>query len=79
MVDDLKKFIHENKVIFGIRQNMKNSKKIDKVFVPIDAREETIEALKGKNIAIDFVDMPKQEISDKLELNFFCEVFGVKK
>lgn len=79
MVSELKKFVDAGKVLFGIKQSVKNSGKIKRVYLPNDAREETIRTLKEKKIEFDFLDIPKKEVSQKLDLDFLCEVFSLRK
>lgn len=79
MVIELKKSIDAGKVFFGIKQNMKNINKIEKVFLTMDAREEVVKIFEDKAIDFEFLDIPKEEAAEKLELGFFCEVFGVRK
>jgi len=79
MVTELKKFVDANKVFFGINQSLKNANKLNRVCLPSDVRDDTIDMLKSKKIKFDVVDLSKEEISERLELDFYCEVFGLKK
>lgn len=79
MVVELKKHVDAGKVFFGIKENVKNHAKIKKAFLVNDARKETLKMLEEKKIEYDFLDVSKREVSEKLELGFLCEVFGLKK
>jgi ribosomal protein L7Ae-like RNA K-turn-binding protein len=79
MVSELKKSIDANKTFFGIRECTKNVKKLDKVIVSADARTSTIEELKKHGAVVEITDFNKVELADKLEIDFLCEVFGVRK
>ncbi len=79
MIDELKKSIREGNVFFGAKENIKNLKNIQRIVLPSDAREETIRMLKEKEMNIDFLEISRKEASQKLELDFLCEVFGLGK
>ena len=79
MVHELKKGIEEGKIFFGIKQSLRNSNNLDKAKVSSDCRLEIIDALRKKNIEIEQMNFSKEELSNRLELNFQCEVFGIKK
>ncbi|NCN99282.1 hypothetical protein COU62_01305 [Candidatus Pacearchaeota archaeon CG10_big_fil_rev_8_21_14_0_10_35_219] len=79
MVIELKKSINNGKVYFGVKQMVKNSKKIDLVFVPSDVRQETLEVLRKNKMDFDVLDVSKEEAAQKLELDFLCEVFSLGK
>lgn len=79
MVQDLKKRIDAGEVFFGIKQSVKNSKDLEKVIISNDCRADIIEKLKTCNVDLEVLEISKNEVSEKLELNFRCEVFGVKK
>ncbi|NCO11195.1 hypothetical protein CO038_00495 [Candidatus Pacearchaeota archaeon CG_4_9_14_0_2_um_filter_39_13] len=79
MVVELKKSIDAGKVFFGIRQSLKNSGRLKRTYIPSDAREETIEMLKKNKIEFDVLEVSKEEAAQKLELDFLCEVFGMRK
>ncbi|RMD45788.1 hypothetical protein D6829_01330 [Candidatus Pacearchaeota archaeon] len=63
-------------VYFGIRQTLKNAKKVKKVFVVKDVREETVRKLKEAGFSVDFLK-PKSEVSKELGIGFECEVFSI--
>lgn len=79
MVTEIKKSITSGKVFFGIKQSLKNSGRIKKIYLPADAREDTIKILKDKKMEIELLDISKEEAAQKLELDFLCEVFGMRK
>ncbi len=79
MVSDLSEFVKTQKVVFGARETTKHAKKLARVFVASDCRNEIVDMFKQKGLQVDFLDMPKDELMDKLALDFKCEVFGVKK
>lgn len=79
MVSALHSFIKADKVIFGSRECVKHAKKLQKVFVAQDIRAHILADLEKSGVDIERLDANKQEITDKLALDFFCEAFGVKK
>ena len=79
MVSALHSFIKADKVVFGTRECVKHAKKLQKVFVPYDVRAHILADLEKSGVDIEKLDVSKQEITDKLALDFFCEAFGVKK
>ena len=79
MVHELKKAIEEKKVLFGIKEIMKNTKNLEKVFVAADCRNEIIGILENNKIIMEPLDFSKDELASKLTLDFKCEVFGLKK
>lgn len=75
---EIKDSIEKESVLFGIRQSLKNSKKLTNVFIAKDTRDETVEKLESANI--EFVVLKsKEEISKELNLDFECEVFSLVK
>ena len=79
MVHELKKNIESSKVFFGIKQSLKNSKTLEKAIVAADCRDEIINLLEDNKIDVEFMEFSKEELSNKLGLEFKCEVFGLKK
>ncbi|MFA4960625.1 MAG: hypothetical protein WC548_03075 [Candidatus Pacearchaeota archaeon] len=76
-IKEIKEAIEKKKIYFGIRQAIKNAKKISNVFIAKDTRNETIEKL--EKAGIEFVVLkPKADISRELNLDFECEVFSIK-
>ena len=79
MISELKKRIESGKVFLGMRESLRNMNNLDKAIVAADCRKESIKILESKNIKIESFDMRKDEMASKLELEFECEVFGVRK
>ena len=78
MVSELREFIDEEKVLFGMRQCLKNDKKLSQIFVALDTRPEMLSKLNEKKFKVEQIEQSKREIAEKLELGFLCEVFGLK-
>lgn len=75
-IKDIKEAIEKEKVFFGVKQAIKNKKKISNVFVAKDVREETIDKL--EKAGIEFVVLkPKEELKRELNMDFGCEVFSI--
>jgi ribosomal protein L7Ae-like RNA K-turn-binding protein len=75
-VKEIKEAMEKGKVLFGIKQAIKNKKKISNVFVAKDIREEVIEKLEKDGI--EFVVLKsKRELGKELNLDFDCEVFSI--
>tara|TARA_B100000315_G_C14108010_1_gene376815 strand:- start:201 stop:467 length:267 start_codon:yes stop_codon:yes gene_type:complete len=73
---EIKDSIETESVLFGIRQSLKNAKKLSNVFIAKDTRDETVEKLESAKI--EFVVLKsKEEISKELNLDFECEVFSL--
>lgn len=79
MVTELQKHIDSEMVLFGLRESLKNSKKISKLFVAKDARQNIMRQLNEKNMDVEVLSLNKRELNDKLALGFECEVFGIKR
>lgn len=77
-VKELKEAIDKGKVFFGVKQALKNSKKVSNVFVAKDIRDETVQKL--ENAGVEFVVLKsKDDLARELNLDFDCEVFSIKK
>jgi|TARA_B100000315_G_scaffold249453_1_gene280688 hypothetical protein len=76
---ELKKSFEANKLFFGVRETLRNSAKLNKVLVPSDCRTETINLLNENKIDFESVEKTGEEIMNQFELDFMCEVFGLKK
>ncbi len=76
---ELKENYLNKRLIFGIRETIKNAKKTKKykVFVSKDAREETIKKLEENKINFEFTK-PKEEVAKELNLKFLSEVYFIK-
>ena len=79
MVHELKKRIDDGKVFYGIKETLNNSKDLNKAMVPADCRDEIVSLLGDNQIDVEFMELSKEELANKLELEFKCEVFGLKK
>ena len=77
-VKEISVAMNESLVYFGIRQALKNAKKLDSVFIAKDTRDETVEKLEEKGIEFSVLK-PKSELTKELNLDFECEVFSIKK
>lgn len=75
-VKEIKEAMEKNMVLFGVRQAIKNKDKIKTVFVPKDARDETIEKLEKEGVEF-IVLKSKSDITRELNLNFESEVFSL--
>jgi len=75
---DLKEAMKVNAVYFGIRQTLKNFKKLENVFIAKDARDETVEKLESSGVEF-IVLRPKSEMTRELNLDFESEVFSIAK
>jgi len=76
-IKEIKEAIEKEEVLFGIRQTIKNKKNLKRVFVPKDAREETIKRLESEGIEFTTLKA-KEEMAKELNLDFGCEVFSIK-
>jgi ribosomal protein L30E len=79
MVRELKQHIEKKMVYFGIKQTLKNSGKLDKVFISSNCRSQVRKILNANKIEVEELDYSKNELRDHLGINFDCEVFGVRK
>ena len=81
-IGEIKQAKENGKIVFGIRQVLKEKKKSKKkklkVFVSNDAREETVEKLDVVGVEFEVLKQDKQEIAKELGLNFESEVYLVK-
>jgi hypothetical protein len=77
-IKDIKDAMGKKKVIFGLRESLKNAKgKNPEVYIVTDAREETLKKLKEKGIEAEPLKR-KVDVAKELNLNFECEVFLIK-
>lgn len=76
---ELKKGFEMNKIFFGAKESLKKPQDLKKVFVSSDCREEILNLLNGEKINFELLEFSKEEITSQLELDFVCEVFGLKK
>lgn len=76
-VREIKEAMGKENVLFGIRQALKNSKKIKQVFIPKDARDSTVDKL--ESAGIEFIVLKsKDDLKKELNIDFDCEVFSLK-
>ena len=77
-IKEISEAMEKDSVFFGIREAVKNAKKLVNVFIAKDTRDETVEKL--ESAGIEFVVLkPKAELAKELNLDFECEVFSIKK
>jgi ribosomal protein L30E len=76
---ELNSAMNSGSLFFGIKQSLKNSKDLDKAIVSSDCRKNIIDLLKANKIKISISELTKDEIKERLEIEFYCEVFGLKK
>ena len=75
-IKEIKESMESGIVVFGIKQALKNSKKVKNVFVPKDVRDETIEKLE-KN-GVEFIVLKsKFDVAKELNLDFEAEVISI--
>ncbi|MFH1452024.1 MAG: hypothetical protein ABIF88_02530 [archaeon] len=75
-IKEIKEAMEKGKVYFGIRQALKNPKKLKSVFIAKDARDLVVEKLEG--VGIEFVVLKsKADIAKELNLDFECEVISI--
>lgn len=75
---DLKEAAEKDKVTFGLKQALKNSKskKKIKVYVVSDVRQEVFKKLEEKGIDFERIKS-RQDVQKELGLDFECEVFSI--
>ena len=78
MTVELEKAIASKKILFGIKQTLKNVSKINKAYVSLDSRDQIKTLLKMNKIGIEIINLNKRELTARLGLDFECEVFGLK-
>jgi ribosomal protein L7Ae-like RNA K-turn-binding protein len=77
-VKEISEAIKTGKAIFGIKQCTKAKKNLKSVFICKDTRDETVDKLEKEKI--EFVVLKaKKEMAKELNLDFFSEVFSIKK
>jgi ribosomal protein L7Ae-like RNA K-turn-binding protein len=79
-IKEIGESMRQGKVVFGIRQAVKLSKrkKKPKVFVVGDVREETVKILQQAKINFDSLGKKeKKDIAKELGLDFESEVFSI--
>ena len=76
-VNEIKEAMKNESVYFGLKQTLKNAKKIKHVFVAKDTRDEILKVLDENKIEYKPLKN-KKEMSKLLDLNFVSEVFSIK-
>jgi ribosomal protein L7Ae-like RNA K-turn-binding protein len=76
-IKEIRDGMESGKANFGLRQVLKNSKKVKSVFIAKDTRDETVEKL--ESAGIEFVVLkPKADLAKELNLDFECEVISLR-
>jgi ribosomal protein L7Ae-like RNA K-turn-binding protein len=75
-VNEIKEAMKNGSVYFGLKQTLKNKKKIKSTFVAKDTREEILKELENNKIEYKPLKS-KKEMSKLLDLNFTSEVFSI--
>ena len=76
---ELKRSVESGNIFLGAKENLKNAKKIQRALVPSDCREGIVKMLTKNGVDVEIMEFSKKDIANKLELNFECEVFGLKR
>lgn len=79
MIGELNELVKKDRIVFGARECVRHSKKLDRVAVASDARTDIGEKLRGLGHDVEILELSKDELAEKLGTGFSCEVFGVKK
>ena len=77
-VKEINEAIEKENVYFGIKETIKHKKNIKAVFIAKDTREETVKKLEDAGIEFSVLKT-KLELAKNLNMDFFCEVFAIKK
>ena len=72
MVSELREFVDADKVIFGMRECLRNGKKLGRVFIASDTRHEMHDEIKKLGIEVEQI-----ELSKKLCISFCFPKFHV--
>jgi ribosomal protein L7Ae-like RNA K-turn-binding protein len=73
---EIKEAMDKGKVLLGIKECIKNKKKLKSVFIAKDTREETVNRL--ENEKIEFVVLKnKEDMAKELNLTFTSEVLSI--
>ena len=74
---EIKEALENKKIIFGIRELLKNKKKVKKVYVAKDCRNETKNKLFESEIDFEELNKTKKEIAQELKIDFLSEVYSI--
>ncbi len=76
-INDIKEAMNKGDVYFGLKQTLKNSKKIKSVFVAKDTRDEVLKTLDDKKILYKALKT-KKEMAKLLDIDFIPEVYSIR-
>jgi len=76
-IKEIREGIGKGIVFFGVRQAIKNKKKLKQVFIARDARDETVEMLEKADIEFTVLK-PKSDMAKELNLDFESEVYSIR-
>jgi ribosomal protein L30E len=79
MLNEIKKAMESDKVFFGIKQTLKNSGNVKVAYISSDSREQIRNLLKMNKVPFEVSEFTKEDMTEKLEIEFRCEVFALKK
>jgi len=79
VVNELKSSIDAKNAFFGIKQCLRKQSELKEVVLVSNCREEIKKLLKANNVYTRVLDLTKEEVTERLGLEFECEVFGIKK
>lgn len=74
-IKEIREAMENDLVFFGIKQALKN-KKLKRVFIARDTRDDTVEKLEAAKIEFDVLKS-KVDLTKELNLDFECEVFSI--
>ncbi len=77
-IKELASAIKDEKILFGIKQAIKNKGKLANVFICKDTRDETVEKLEKAKIEFSVLKT-RAEMAKELNLDFLSEVFSIRK
>ena len=77
-VKEIKEAIDSGRVVFGIKQTVKNKSKLDNVFIAKDTRDDTVEKLESAGVEFSVLKT-KADIAKELNLDFESEVISILK
>ena len=77
-IKELDSAIKNGKILFGIKQCIKNKAKLVNVFICKDTRDETVEKL--EKAKVEFIVLKdRATMAKELNLDFLSEVFSIRK
>lgn len=77
-VKEIKEAMDNGKVVFGIKQTVKNKNKLDNVFIAKDTRDDTVEKLESSGIDFSVLKI-KADMAKELNLDFESEIVSILK